>query len=258
MSKLTASDNTNLYVYSDNRRFDNEAESLASRLIVPYITSLSDVKSTDLILTYSKDGLSLNYGSLSLLADFTEMIPRVRDDMYMHELLFKATKLKKTSEKLTAVDATAGLGEDSLILAAAGFNVKMYEYNPVIASLLKDAIRRAKKNQILKDIVSRMEVVTGDSTIEMPKLLDEYDIVYLDPMFPEKQKSSLTKKKFQVLHMLERPCMNENDLLSAAMKVNSSRIVIKRPAKGPYVANKKPDYSITGKAVRYDCITSHS
>ena len=35
-------------------------------------------------------------------------------------------------------------------------------------------------------------------------------------------------------------------------------MVIKRPAKGPYLAGIKPSYSIDGKAVRYDCIVPAS
>ena len=47
--------------------------------------------------------------------------------------------------QLRAVDATAGFGEDSLLLAAAGYNVELYEYDPVIAALLRDALRRAAR-----------------------------------------------------------------------------------------------------------------
>ena len=32
------------------------------------------------------------------------------------------------------------------------------------------------------------------------------------------------------------------------------KIVIKRLLKGAYLASVKPDYSLTGKAVRYDCL----
>jgi len=38
------------------------------------------------------------------------------------------------------------MGEDAFLLAAQGYEVTLYEQNPVIAALLKDAIRRAKKN----------------------------------------------------------------------------------------------------------------
>ncbi|MBQ1757738.1 MAG: class I SAM-dependent methyltransferase, partial [Erysipelotrichaceae bacterium] len=41
---------------------------------------------------------------------------------------------------------------------------------------------------------------------------------------------------------------------SAAIAVHPSRIIIKRPLKGPFLAGRKPDYSLPGKAIRYDVI----
>jgi 16S rRNA (guanine1516-N2)-methyltransferase len=79
-------------------------------------------------------------------------------------------------------------------------------------------------------------------------------VILLDPMFPERQKSALVKKKFQLLQQLECPCTDEEELLQAAINAKPRKIIIKRPAKGPFLANRKPDYSISGKAIRYDCI----
>ena len=80
------------------------------------------------------------------------------------------------------------------------------------------------------------------------------DIILLDPMFPERQKSGLVKKKFQLIHNLECPCNDEKEMLEAAMAAEPKKIIIKRPLKGPYLAGVKPSYSLTGKSIRYDCI----
>ena len=40
----------------------------------------------------------------------------------------------------------------------------------------------------------------------------------------------------------------------AAVSAGPRKIVIKRPLKGPFLAGRKPDYSITGKTIRYDCL----
>lgn len=244
-----------LVVCADNKRFYQDAEMLAKHLEVDYINSLSDVDKTDLVLYFTKDGLALQCGNLSMIGDFTEMIPRVKEEMWQHEMLVKAARFKNKEGKLTAIDATAGMGEDSLLLAAAGFYVTLYEYDPVIAALLKDTLRRAKKIPELREIVSRMKVVEGDSIEAMSKCLDKVDLIYLDPMFPERQKTGMIKKKFQLLQKLERPCMNEDSLLEAAKKAKPEKIVIKRPAKGPYIAGVKPDFSFQGKAIRYDCFS---
>ena len=44
------------------------------------------------------------------------------------------------------------------------------------------------------------------------------------------------------------------ELLDAALAAHPRKVVIKRPPKGPYLAGKKPSYSLTGKAIRYDVI----
>ena len=79
-----------------------------------------------------------------LKGDFTRMLPRLKAGKLSGELLVRAAKIKGKEGLLTAVDATAGLGEDSLLLAAAGFQVILCERNPVVYELLRDAVRRAE------------------------------------------------------------------------------------------------------------------
>jgi len=205
-------------------------------------------------LKYTEEGLALIGGQLEMVGDFTEMLPRLKQSNLEREFLVKASKLKDAGPHPIAIDATAGMGEDSLILAAAGFNVKMYELDPVIAALLRDTINRAMGIPELAPVVSRMEVIEGDSIEAMKSLDYTPDLILLDPMFPARNKSALIKKKFQLLQKLECPCTNEEDLLSAAISAHPRKIVIKRPLKGPVLAGVKPSYSLKGKAIRYDCL----
>ena len=239
--------------------------------------------------------------------DFTKLQKRLQYHNLTHELLVKATKVKGR-ENLRVIDATAGMGEDSLLLAAAGCEVTLYEQDPVIAALLQDTMRRALEEATLHEIVMRMQLVEGDSIDHLRRLgeagtgsdapeddaghacpaltasaatgngadastsgaevttndaaattnsadeaLKRPDVIYLDPMFPERQKSGLVKKKFQLIHYLEAPAENEEALMQAAIAAHPFKIVVKRPAKGPYLAGLKPSYSLDGKAIRYDC-----
>ena len=90
--------------------------------------------------------------------------------------------------------------------------------------------------------------------LSLPELSFRPDVILLDPMFPEREKSSLIKKKFQLLQKLESPCPDEAALLKAALAAQPHKIIVKRPLKGPFLAGRKPDFSIKGKSVRYDCI----
>lgn len=204
-------------------------------------------------LRRNADGLALVGEGMVLRADFSRLLPRLRSDRLSRELLVRAARVRGV-EAPTAVDATAGLGEDSLLLAAAGFSVRLYEKDQVIAALLRDALERAAALPELADVVARMELLEEDSVEALPHLDFSPDVVLLDPMFPERTKSAAVKKKFQLLHHLERPCENEGELLDAALAACPRKIVIKRPPKGPVLAGVKPSYQVTGKAVRYDVI----
>lgn len=237
-------------------------------------------------LSVDAAGLSLTDGDQAMRGDFTKLQKRLQYHNLTHELLVKATKVKGR-EKLRVIDATAGMGEDSLLLAAAGCEVTLFEQDPVIAALLQDTMRRALEEAALHEIVMRMQLVEGDSIGHLRKLgeaatgsdtqeddaghacstltesavmangsdiaLKRPDVIYLDPMFPERQKSGLVKKKFQLIHYLEAPAENEEALMQAAIAARPFKIVVKRPAKGPYLAGLKPSYSLDGKAIRYDC-----
>lgn len=215
----------------------------------------AEAERAGLKLLRSENGcLTLTDGTLSICADLSENLRRLRPDNLSRELLVRTAKIKHGSDPLTAIDATAGFGEDSLLLAAAGFHVKLYEYDPVICALLSDALLRAASVPQLKCAAERMTLVNADSISAMRSLGDAPDVILLDPMFPAREKSALIKKKFQLLQRLEQPCSDEVSLLNAALLAHPHKIVIKRPLKGPFLAGRKPDYSIKGKAIRYDCI----
>ena len=224
------------------------AESFARKTGAPIV----DKPGEYLTIHFDSKGVSLSGFGLTYQGDFAEtMMHRVTNGRLQHEMLVKAASSEKEGRK--AIDATAGMGEDAFLLAAQGYEVTLYEQNPVVAALLKDAIRRAKKNQILKDIAGRMKVVEADSVESMSKLLDPVDVIYLDPMFPARQKSSLINKKLQLIQKLEPPCSEETDLFDAALKVCPSRIIVKRPLKSECLAGREPSYTLKGKAIRSDC-----
>lgn len=208
-------------------------------------------------------GLTLVGDNMELRCDFEEMLPRIKPGRLQQELLVKAAKIKG-EQSPTAIDCTAGLGQDSFLLAAAGFTVRMFERDETIAALLEDGLTRAGNNPMASDVVKRMSLERSDSLQYLESLAQSSeqapDVIYLDPMFPARQKSAAVKKKFQLLHVLEKPCdeAEEDALIRAAFAAGSRKVVIKRPVKGGHLAGIKPSYSITGKAVRYDVLVPPS
>ena len=242
-------------VFISGKKVDRDmAKRLAVEFETEIITEMPKNKDAR-FFTLDKDGLTFICENQELRGDFTRLLPRVTGGHLQHEILLKVAKVQDDSDaQPRAVDATAGLGEDSFILAACGYRVEMFEHNPVTAALLKDALIRAKKDPKTKEIASRMSLTKGDSK-EMLGGLDYIpDVLYLDPMYPEKKKSAQSKKKLQVLHMIEAPCADEIELVNAAIATKAKKIIIKRPPEADFLAGREPSYSVERKAVRYDCI----
>ncbi len=246
------SGNTGIPVVAGNERAAARAASLSARL--GGILTDDPPAGQAVFLELGEEGLSLRSGTLSVRGDFTAMRRRLRRDNLNGELLVRAARIRSREEGPMAVDATAGLGEDAFLLAAVGFRVLMMEHNPVIAALLEDALLRASAEPDLAPIVRRMSLKEGDSVSLLPALKERPDVVFLDPMFPSRQKSGLVNKKLQLLQRLEFPCAGEKELMDAAMSVHPRKIVVKRPSKGPWLAGIRPGYSLEGRAIRYDCI----
>ena len=223
------------------------AESFAKRTGVPIL----DKPGENLTVLFDAKGVSLTGYGLTYQGDFEGMLHRVSDGRLAHEMLVRAAKTTETD--LKGIDATAGMGEDAFLLAAYGYDMTLYEQNPVVAVLLKDALRRAKKHPQLKEIAGRMKLVEGNSVEELKTRVDAVDLIYLDPMFPGRQKSGLSNKKLQLIQKLEPPCSDEVELFEAAIQAKPSKIIVKRPLKSPFLAGKNPTYELKGKAIRYDC-----
>ena len=155
----------NLTLFIPSKEDTAAGERWAEMLRLPVVTDAAELSPDRLHLQADEGGLSLVQGKLSVRGDFTHMIPRLRPSYLNREFLVKAGRMKGI-ERPVAIDATAGLGEDSLLLAAAGFRVHLFEYNPVIAALLLDAMERAREYQglyhVLHGVISPMNHVGPD------------------------------------------------------------------------------------------------
>jgi 16S rRNA (guanine1516-N2)-methyltransferase len=233
---------------------ESALEEIKRRFEVQVLSGMPEKKEDVPVLVLGQKGLALEGNGQAVRGDFRRMLRRAVPNNLNRELLVKAARLKGIEGPLTAADATAGLGEDSFLLAAAGFRVFLYERDAVIAALLSDALRRAASDPELAPVTARMTLHAEDSLRAFPELTEAPDVIVLDPMFPARQKSALIKKKFQLLQQLESPCPDEEELLKASIAARPRRIIIKRPLKGPYLSGHRPDYSLEGTSIRYDCI----
>ncbi|MEJ1354920.1 MAG: class I SAM-dependent methyltransferase [Candidatus Sedimenticola sp. (ex Thyasira tokunagai)] len=160
----------------------------------------------------------------------------------------------------SVLDATAGLGRDAFVLASLGCEVCMVERSPVIAALLEDALLRAQDDAEVSVIVSRMKLLCGDAKEQLLALPQEAwpDVVYMDPMYPHREKSALVKKEMRTFRALVGDDEDSAELLEAARKVARNRVVVKRPAKAATLDEIKPSMAITSPNTRYDVYLHHA
>lgn len=187
--------------------------------------------------------------------DFLSGKLRYRGDQagLKREMLARALG-KKPKDQPRIVDATAGLGRDSFILACLGFNVTLIERSEILHALLQNALQRAAANADMAPVIARMHLIHADAKDWLMKLptADRPDIIYLDPMFPEREKSASVKKEMVILQHLLGKDEDSAELLKTALACSKLRVVVKRPRLAPALSARERDFSLTGKSSRFD------
>ncbi|PCH65692.1 MAG: 16S rRNA methyltransferase, partial [Gammaproteobacteria bacterium] len=143
--------------------------------------------------------------------------------------LAKAIGLKKGA-KPTIIDVTAGFARDAFVLANLGCPITLIERNPLIATLIEDALNRAKEQEDIVDVIKRMSLINDDAVNYLSNLNEQQrpEVIYMDPMYPSREKSALVKKDMRLLHQLAGPDTDSEQLLTTARNTALKRVVVKR------------------------------
>ncbi|MEQ6885885.1 class I SAM-dependent methyltransferase [Salicola sp. Rm-C-2C1-2] len=168
------------------------------------------------------------------------------------ELLVKAIGLARTSRPLRILDATAGLGEDALVLAGFDCELMLFERSPVMAELLADGMTRAAEEPALSARLARMQLERGDAASWLEKHPAAVDVVYLDPMFPEKRNSAAVRKEMQLARAVVGDDEDAAALLTTGLAAARHRVVVKRPRRAEPLPGPAPSISIEGRSSRFD------
>ncbi|WKE65758.1 class I SAM-dependent methyltransferase [Gallaecimonas kandeliae] len=165
------------------------------------------------------------------------------------QAIAKAVGLKKGANP-TVIDATAGLGRDAFVLASLGCEVQLIERHPAVAALLEDGLARAALDLDVAPIAMRMSLHHGVAVELLPTM--SADVVYLDPMFPHRDKSALVKKEMRIFQTLVGSDPDADALLAAARQAARLKVVVKRPDYAEPLAGAKPASSVPTKKNRFD------
>jgi len=150
------------------------------------------------------------------------------------------------------IDATAGLGRDSFLLASLGAQVTLIERSEEMHMLLAQGMERAaREGGQFREIIGRMTLLKGDAKELIPHLYGE--AILIDPMHPERKKSALVKQELRQVRAIVGTDDDAGDLVRLAIKHARNRVVLKWPAKAdPIEGVQKCSHQIRGKTTRYD------
>ena len=233
---------------------------------------LSQIVTQPILLLDEKDKLSWLSEGLSVAPEWDKLQRRVVSAGRKSELLLQAARLTADSQ---VIDATAGFGHDSLILASTGAQVTMLEQQPLMALLLLVEQLRMSTLPNWQKLMSRLQIINTDALTYFARFNNylgadneqAIDVIYLDPMFPEDSyqdsktgKGAKVGKHMQALHQLAHPPTldEEQQLLQSAQAVVSQngqkqgRVIVKRPQFAPLLADQQPSESWNNEAVRFD------
>ena len=159
------------------------------------------------------------------------------------EAIAKAVGIKG-AELPSVIDATAGLGRDAFVLASIGCQVRLVERHPVVYLLLQDGLNRAYQDAEIGEMMQQnMQLLDIHHITELNPQTESADVVYLDPMYPHKQKSALVKKEMRVFQHLVGADLDADELLTPALQLARKRVVVKRPDYAEFLAQKAPHVS---------------
>ncbi len=237
------------------------AQYLARESNLPLVSLECALENFQFILAVMKTHVELRELGVSrsraICVDFLsrELLHRVKHSSKRRELIARAIGLARGVKNLKVLDATAGFGTDSYMLAFLGCEVTMVERSPAVSILLADGWRRLK--QAASAVAARMTIVQEDALIYLQRILErgvtQFDVVYLDPIYPREDGSALNKRKMRVLRNIVGDDFDASALLTKALKV-ARRVVVKRSRHADFMGNVPPSlqFLARGGSTRYD------
>ncbi len=239
-----------------------KAVALAERMHLNHVTQAKH-EDYDALLVYTEKGLQIQLKqdkkSKRLVTLYVDFLSDALNYRRQHgggikQALARAVGIKP-GIRPSILDATAGLGQDSFLLATLGCKVTMMERSPLIAALLFDGLERAAASINLKEIVRNKLVLVQGNAMNIMTNEDQskkHDTIYLDPMYPHSSKSALNKQEMRIIRELVGDDTDADKLFETALIHARKRVVVKRPKAAPLLGNTTPTHVIKMKNSRYD------
>lgn len=186
---------------------------------------------------------------LRLCIDFDASGPDYRRKALRGGAEILARALGGLSSHRRVLDLSAGLGQDAVFMAQMGFEVTALERHPLLAFLLSEARGRTTREDLAGLRFQRADAL--DWLTRPPTTGQSFDVVYFDPMYPEKKKSALPRQEMRLFRELVGDDGDAAQVLELARRGPWRRVVVKRPLKAEELATGVRN-RFEGHSVRYD------
>ena len=219
----------------------NRTTEIAERLDLPLVTQVDSGQ--HFVLEVSVERLAIRDRWQARTLPIEVVCSNLRRPSHGRDLLARAIGRKNK----TVIDATVGFGRDAFHLASLNRQVIGIERSPVLAELLIAALNQPAAEALRKSI----RFICADSRVAISQLPCP-DVIYLDPMFPQRIiKSTTARKEATLLRGLVGDDSDADELWNLACIYARQRVVVKRSRYAPALG-RSPDLKVSGRAVRYD------
>jgi len=261
---MVVDDAASIAVYCAEPARVEEARTLAARLSLPLTDTAA--MTADYLLTLTAQRLELRQlGAAAPGPVYADFVSGPFGYRRVHgpgvrQLLARAIGAR-AGFRPYVTDVTAGLGRDAFLLALLGCRVSMIERSPLVHALLADGLMRARAAFAAHaDILDRLTLACADAKVVLDNLADvnRPDTIYLDPMYPHRNRSALNDKNMRALRALVGDDEDAPVLLAAALSCARRRVAVKRPRLAPSLAGPQPAFQLKGTSTRYDVYIAHA
>jgi 16S rRNA (guanine1516-N2)-methyltransferase len=153
---------------------------------------------------------------------------RLKSSRSKREPLARAMGVK--NERLRVLDATFGRGIDSLCLAQWGCQVTGLERNTEIYQNAARALLALQRVSKEAELIKLLNIDSVKFIAELENAQDQFDVIYLDPMYElDPRASAKPKKEIQELRSIVGADVDKLVLLKISLSSGVRRVVVKGP-----------------------------
>lgn len=210
-------------------------------------------------LCVDENGLWLSANGMKMQPDWKAEIPRLKRASLKSEMIARACQL---GEKPVLVDATAGLGHDSLLMAYLGAQIQLVERHPILFTLLEDSKAQAQHDPFLSQFMDRIQLIFADSASYLQQLDQEekqlmwstltrcsHSEIKINKQLKNKPKSK-SRCSFCIYFYPKMEKWIWVIICELAKKV-AKRVIVKRPRHAVF-SKSRASPSVAGDACRFD------